>query len=89
MLVVDLVHYKAFICIIWLLLYWVWNVLILSIPKRMFIVGMHNNYSVCIEVGGDAVNFFCYFATLNFVSLLLCHLVSMACGTIYVYDLWV
>jgi hypothetical protein len=55
----------------------------------MFIVGMHNNYSVCIEVGGDAVNFFCYFATLNFVSLLLCHLVSMACGTIYVYDLWV
>lgn len=31
----------------------------------------------------------CYFATLSFVSLLLCHPMSMICKTIYVYDLWV
>jgi hypothetical protein len=29
----------------------------------------------------------CYFVTLNVGSLLLCHLVYMNCGTIYVYDL--
>lgn len=30
----------------------------------------------------------CYFATLNFGCLLLCHPVSMTSGTICVYDLW-
>jgi hypothetical protein len=31
----------------------------------------------------------CYFATLNFGCLLLCHPVSMTGGTVCVYDLWV
>jgi hypothetical protein len=31
----------------------------------------------------------CYFATLNFGCMLLCHLVSMTGGTVCVYDLWV
>jgi hypothetical protein len=31
----------------------------------------------------------CYFATLNFDCLLLCHPVSMTGGTVCVYDLWV
>jgi hypothetical protein len=30
----------------------------------------------------------CYFVTPSVGSLLLCHLMTMTCGTICVYDLW-
>jgi hypothetical protein len=53
---------------------------------------------ICTYKPNDSVNFtshktmllreICNFATLSFDFLLLCHLVSMTGGTIYVYDLW-
>jgi hypothetical protein len=39
--------------------------------------------------GNPEIREICYFATLNFGCLLLCHPVSMTGGTVCVYDLWV